>query len=386
MKKLNILYLALFIFFACCTSCYSPRYTYRVLVWQDSDYDDGKKFGYSKINKSQVAFQFAKADEEQSKKELIRLTSNVEKADFIQFLKDRGTHSFLVVRNDTILFEKYFEGDNRETLQNTFSVSKSILGLAVSKAIELGYIESTEESITKYIPELTNRNEDFDKITIGHLLTMKSGIKYSSKMGFPWLNRDNVISYYHPNLRKVALKKTEITKESNTEFQYNNYNPLLLGLIMERATKTKLSKFIETHIWTKIGTEFDARWSTDEKEFEKMESGFMATPIDMAKIGRLVLQKGMYRKSQIISEDLLTEFTKPISEMKVFEDRVWGYGHSWWSIPDGTDNPSLMANGHMGQFIFINPKTNYIIIRNGLKVGKFYDDDWTELFNNYTRK
>lgn len=382
-KKLLILILG---FAVSCTSCYSPRYTYRVLFWQQSDYDDGEKFKYATINKSVEPFYFNKSDEGQSEKELVRLTSIVKNNNFIEFLKERGTYSFLVIRNDSILIEEYFKNNTKEVLQNTFSVSKSILGLAVAKAIELGYIKDTNEPITKYVPELSKRNKNFNKITIGDLLRMKSGIEYSPKTSFPWLNRDNVMTYYHPNLRKVAINKTTIEKEPNKEFLYNNYNPLLLGLAMERATKMKLSKFIENHIWSKIGTEFDARWSTDEREFEKMESGFMASPIDMAKIGRLLLQKGMYGENQIVSEDLLKEFTTPISVMKVFEDRVWGYGHSWWSLPDDTDNPSVMANGHMGQFIFINPKTNYIIIRNGLKVGKFYDDDWAEIFKNYTKE
>ena len=368
-----------------CTCCYSPKYTYRVLVWQDSDYNDGEKFKYTTINKSDDPFKFHETNERQSVKEISDLASYVENDDFIQFLQERGTYSFLVVRNDTILIEKYFGDNNRETLQNTFSVSKSILGLAVAKAIELGYLNGTNEQITKYIPELLKRDEDFSKITIGDLLKMKSGIKYSSKTSFPWLNKDNVLTYYHPDLRKVALRNTKIDRQADEEFLYNNYNPLLLGLIMERATKMKLSKFVEQYIWKKIGTEFNARWSTDENEFEKMESGFMSTPIDMAKIGRLVLKNGNYNGAQILSHELLSEFTKQESKLEVFENRYWGYGHLWWSLPDETENPSIMANGHMGQFIFINPKTNYIIVRNGLKMGQFYDDDWTEIFNSYTK-
>ncbi len=386
MKNVRIFALSLLTLIIGCTSCYSPKYTYRVLFWQESDYDDGEKFKYATIGKSNKTFKFAEADEKQSVKELSKLANYVKNDDFIDFLQERGTYSFLVIRNDTIIVEKYFENNSRETLQNTFSVSKSILGLAVAKAIELGFLNGTNESITKYIPELAKRNEDFNKITIGDLLKMRSGIKYSHKTSFPWLNRDNVMTYYHPNLRKVAVKNTKIDNLPDQEFVYNNYNPLLLGLIMERATEMNLSKFIEEHIWTKIGAEFQARWSTDEKNFEKMESGFMAAPIDLAKIGRLMLKEGKYMENQILSQDLLREFTAPKSEMKVFEDRIWGYGHSWWSLPDGSQKPSIMANGHMGQFIFINPKTNYIIIRNGLKVGKYYDDDWAEIFKSYTQE
>lgn len=366
-------------------SCYSPKYAYRVLVWQESDYSDGEKFKYSEIKRGNKIFNFYKSDTLQTNKELQRLEAYVENNDFLDFLDQRGTYSFLVIRNDSILIEKYFNNNSRETLQNTFSVSKSILALAVAKAIELEFIKSIDEPITTYIPELIDRDANFKNITIGDLLRMRSGIKYSSKTSFPWLNRDNPMTYYHPNLRKVAINKTKIDQSPNIDFVYNNYNPLLIGLIMERATKTKLTTFIEEHLWTKIGTEYNARWSTDEQGFEKMESGFMASPIDLAKIGRLMLYHGKFNRDQILPPVILADFTNTLITIKVFEDREWGYGHFWWTLPDGTLNPSIMANGHMGQFIFINPKTNYIIIRNGLKVGKYYDDDWTELFQKYTK-
>ena len=384
MYKKSLLILAI-ISIVGCTACYSPKYTYRVLVWQESDYDDARKFKFVEINNGRDVFSFKEATKDQSEKELLRLASFVENEDFKEFLQERGTYSFIVIRNDSILVENYFKQNKKESLQNTFSISKSILSLAIAKAIELGYIKNVDESITTYIAELLARDKNFEKITIGDLLRMKSGIKYSSKTNFPWLNRDSPLTYYHPNLRKVAIKKTKIEKAPNTEFLYNNYNPLLLGLILERATNMKLSAFIEEHFWEKIGAEFGAKWSTDEKGFEKMESGFMATPIDLAKIGRLILNDGKYKNQQIIDKNLLREFTTTVSKMKVFEEREWGYGHLWWTLPDETSKPSVMANGHMGQFIFVNPKTNYIIVRNGLKKGKFYDDDWTEIFKKYTQ-
>jgi len=380
----SILFLTLLIILL--FSCYSPKYTYRVLVWQESDYEDSDKFDYSKIKNGNDVFHFTKATQEQSEKEIQRLALYVNNKDFVSFLKEKGTYSFLVIRNDSILVEHYFNQNSKANLQNTFSISKSILALAIIKSIDLKLIKSIDEPITTYIPELIERNKEFENITIGDLLRMRSGLRYSSKTNFPWVNKDSPLTYYHPNLRKIAIKKTKIEVPPDTKFLYNNYNPLLLGLIMERATSMNLSTFVEQHIWSKIGTEYEAQWSTDEKGFEKMESGFLAAPIDLAKIGRLVLHNGTYNEHQIVSRQLLKQFTTTVSTIKVFEDREWGYGHFWWTLPDETSNPSIMANGNMGQFIFINPKTNYIIIRNGLKMGKFYDDDWTEIFKNYTKQ
>jgi len=368
-----------------CHSYYPLSYIYRVLVWQESDYDDYLKFNSAHINSAESAFQFAAANTEKSATELSKLAQYIEEDDFIHFLKKRGTYAFLLIRNDSILVEEYFEHSNRQTLQNTFSVSKSILSLAIIKAIELGHIENIDEPITKYIPELLERDSAFGKIRIGDLLRMKSGINYSDDMTFPLVNCDNVLTYYHPDLRKVALKKTRIGTQPNHEFLYNNYNPLLIGLILERATTMRLSSFMEEYIWTKIGTSYPAIWSTDENDFEKMESGFMASPIDMAKVGRLLLTNGEYKGREIISKQKLAEFTYPVSKIEMPEDQLWGYSHFWWSLPDGTANPPIFANGHMGQFIYVNPKTKCIIIRNGLRQGDFYDDYWTKIFNDYCR-
>lgn len=387
MKRLLLsIFLIIVVLLGLLCAFYGPTFVYRVLVWQESDYDDGEKFPYSTISKGSEVFQFEKTDSHTEEAELSRLAIEVEEDDFKRFLEERGTYSFLIIRNDTILTEQYFNGSTRATLQNTFSVSKSILALAVLKALELGYIKDLEDSINDYVPYLGYRERDFAKISIGDLLRMKSGIKYSAETGFPWVNRDNVMTYYHPDLRYVAHEKTEINAAPDETFLYNNYNPLLIGVMMEKVTRRSISEFIEEHIWSEIGTQYDARWSTDNHAFEKMESGFMATPIDMAKIGRLLLHNGRYKDTQVLDEELLISFTEPITEIKVYEDRIWGYGHFWWSLPDESDQPSIMANGHMGQFIFINPKTNYVIIRNGLQVGKFYDDDWTEIFKAFTKE
>ena len=273
-----------------CTCCYSPQYTARVLLWQDSDYDDWKKFKSVTIKKSSNPSPF-KASSATKTSNAYKKLSKLTGQDFDQFLESKGTYSFLVIRNDSILLEKYFRNSDKSTLQNTFSISKSILSLAVLKATQVGYIKSLEDPITDYIPELMKRDPRFEKIMIKDLLKMKSGIKYSDKVSFPWINKDNPMTYYHPNLRKVAIHKTRIDHEPDSKFVYNNYNPLLLGIIMERTTQHSFSDFVETHIWSKIGTEYEAKWSTDEKGFEKLESGFMATPIDLAKIGRLILKK-----------------------------------------------------------------------------------------------
>src|SRR5580693_153901 len=99
---------------------------------------------------------------------------------------------------------------------------------------------------------------------------------------------DDDITYQHPDLRKAALQYARVEKSPGREWLYNNYNPLLLGLILERTTHTTISKYLEDRLWKKMGGD-KASWSLDENGFEKLESGINCKAYDYARIGELYL-------------------------------------------------------------------------------------------------
>ncbi|NNL16003.1 MAG: hypothetical protein HKO81_05110, partial [Flavobacteriaceae bacterium] len=119
---------------------YPPKYVYRVLVWQDADYDDYKNLKYNIIKKADKPFEFVNGSEEQRVNLLSKFQEIDEIDDFENFLETNKTYAFLVVKNDTILYEKYFNNQSREDLQTSFSASKSLLSLLVGIAIQKGKI------------------------------------------------------------------------------------------------------------------------------------------------------------------------------------------------------------------------------------------------------
>ncbi len=120
-----------------------------------------------------------------------------------KFLADTGTTAFLVIRDDALLYEGYFNGYDRESTQTSFSVAKSFVSALVGIAIEDGYIQSVDDPITKYVPGL--KRPGMDKITVRHLLTMSSGLKYSGEGGGGGPFSDDAKTYYDPSLRELAL-------------------------------------------------------------------------------------------------------------------------------------------------------------------------------------
>ncbi|WP_445382968.1 serine hydrolase domain-containing protein [Robiginitalea sp. IMCC43444] len=362
---------------------YPPKYVYRVLVWQDASYDDFKKFKFNLIEKADVPYDFINGTLQQKAK----VISEFEEIDginsFEEFLERNQTYAFLVIRNDTLLFEEYFNNQSKEQLQTSFSVSKSILSILIGLAIQDGKIESTRVPITEFIPELIDQDVRFKDISIAHLLKMKSGIAYDSEVKFPLLNCDDPLTYYFTDLQRMALNNVRIESAAGKRFKYNNYNAILLGLIIERSTGESVSDFMQKKIWKKIGTSYNASWSTDENGFEKMESGYNARPIDMAKLGRLVLNEGIWNGQALLSQSWLEESTKPYDTLTFNSGQKWGYSYMWWSVLKDSSKYDIFGNGRFGQFLYLSPENNTIIIRHGLESDNYDDDDWTELFQNY---
>ena len=163
--------------------------------------------------------------------------------DLEQFLAASDTTAFLIVRGDTLVYEGYFNGAGHDTVQTSMSVAKSVLSALVGIAIGEGRIGSVDDPITRYVPELAERDRRFEKITLRHLLTMTSGLRYEEDGG-PW--GDDTATYYAPDLRSLALRETEVVEAPGRRFHYNNFNPLLVGLALERAVEMPVATYLET--------------------------------------------------------------------------------------------------------------------------------------------
>lgn len=189
----------------------------------------------------------------------------------------------------------------------SFSVAKSFVSTLVGIAIDEGLIGSVEDPVTDYLPELAVRDPRFERITLRDLLTMSSGIRFW-ETDLPWPWTDDTCTLYGVDLRDVALNGTRIERPPGQEWHYNNYHPLLLGMVLERATGMSVSDYMATRLWQPMGAEADATWNldSDRSGFEKMESGLNAMPVDFARFGLLSLHDGEWTGTRIVSEEPIT--------------------------------------------------------------------------------
>lgn len=249
-------------------------------------------------------------------------------------------------------------------------------------------IESVQDPVTRYLPELGNRGQGFSDIRIRDLLSMCSGLRYEEDQP-PY--RDDEITYYDPDLRGAALRETEIVDQPGSRFLYNNYNPLLIGMIIERATGKTVTDFLQSELWGKIGMEFPGSWSTDSEitQFEKMESGVNARPIDFAKFGRLVMNKGRWNGRQVLSPRWIMDSTQPedkpsgyFPRWDFFESQGGYYQYFWWGMKRSGGESDFFAMGNKGQYIYLSPQKKLIIVRNGIEYG-IPSLRWPRLFYDY---
>ncbi|HET9053029.1 MAG TPA: serine hydrolase, partial [Cyclobacteriaceae bacterium] len=159
------------------------------------------------------------------------------------------------------------------------------------------------------------------------------------------------------------------------KFEYVSGNTQLLGLVLERALKNKtVTEYLQEKLWKPLGMEYDASWSLDKKKngLEKTFCCLNARARDFAKIGRLYLNKGNWNGKQIVSQ----KWVEVSTHADLTDGGASFYKYQWW-IP--SPNGDFMAEGILGQFIYVNPAKNLVIVRLGKKHG---DTDWARTFIN----
>ncbi|MCH2192940.1 serine hydrolase [Kordia sp.] len=361
--------------------CESCTMVYRSVVHGQADVTDHEWQPSVAVEKGENEFIFA-------------VKTDTELASFLdETLQGSNTNAFMVIKNDTIIYERYFNEYNENSLLTSFSVAKSFVSALVGIAQGEGLL-SENEPITTYLPELLKQDRDFEKITVKHLLNMQSGIKFDE---YPVLNPFTGMArlYYGTNIRDKILYGMTI-EEAPGRFNYRSIDTQVLGVILERVTQISVEEYLSEKLWRPLGMKSDATWTVDSKR-KKMVKSFCclnATAEDFAKLGRLYLNGGKYNGVQIVPADWVA---KTDSGKKIRSH--FGYKNKWWTgshydifdtEEEGiayakTNNKEFLgtkklkngkyvsyfqgddynALGILGQHVYVNPTENIIVVRLG---------------------
>ncbi|MFN3917624.1 MAG: serine hydrolase domain-containing protein [Flavobacteriales bacterium] len=351
------------LFFVGLTMLLSACHVGRFFVYNFANINDYKKFKNKEIKNSATKnFMFSYSMQSEYANLLKEVKKNEQTVPFEEFLKKSNTVAFLVIVKDTIHYEWYHPKHNETTRFTSFSMAKSYISALVGIAVDEGFIKSVNEPITNYIK--TFKNKGFDKITIEHVLNMRAGIKYVESYYNPFGNV--AVGYYGRHLDR-HMNKIKIKEDPDLNFEYISIATQILGVIVEEAAGKTVSAYAEEKLWKPLGTEYDASWSLDKKNGrEKAFCCINARTRDYARFGRLYLKEGNWEGSQLISKDWVKKSTQKGAYSK---DAFYAY--QWWHVPEKDKNgkqiirPDFYAQGHLGQYIYVSPSEEIIIVRLG---------------------
>lgn len=328
-------------------------------------------FPSKKIKKADQAFVFPQIRNIQLPESF---NSNGIEYNSLKFIDSSYTQGLIIIQNDTIQYENYWRGQKENVRHISWSVSKSYVSALFGIAMEEGHIQSVEQTVDEYLPEL--KVSGYAGVKIKDVLQMSTGVGFDETYSDP--NSD--INRYWDGFGNgesqdefAASLQNEI--EPGTYNHYVSINTHVLGMIIVKATGKSLTEYLQEKIWKPIGAEFDAYWIADGEGMEMALGGLNACLRDYAKLGRLYLNNGNWNGKQIIPQSWIEASTHSTEEhlqanSENSSSPTFGYGYQWW-IPDG-DQGEIMAIGVFNQHIYINPTTNTVIVKNSANKN-YYD-------------
>jgi len=363
---------------------------YRNLRYGTTRIDDFTHYPGRHLVASDTPFRFEEAETQAGVPKDIRYNG----ADWQlnDFLESTDTVAFLIIKDGKIRYERYFQGHTQNSLSQAFSASKSITSILIGAAIDDGYIQTVDQVVADFVPELAGNG--FDQVPIEDLLYMRSGMAYVEN-DIPF--GIHVLFNYTSHLEDAILD-LKMRKEYTKEFIYKTGDNALLGLILDRALGEKTTTaYTQERLWAPLGMENDGVWTLDREGdgLEKTWCCLAASARDFAKFGQLFLNRGEWNGQQILSETWIERSTV----FGAFDSATWphrfsdsgigNYGYQWWLASEEAGD--FFAWGKDGQFIYVNPAADMVIVRLGWSMGnpdgsRLGGGDWLAVFSSLAQE
>ena len=285
-----------------------------------------------------------------------------------QFLKDSWTTGLIVIQNDEIALEDYYLGNSAVTQNISWSMAKSFISALIGIAVNEGHIKSIEQSVDAYATSLGGSG--YEGVSIKNVLQMSSGVAFNEDYGdfYSDINRwGRDFSLGNSQDAFAATLKNDI--EPGTVNHYVSINTHVLGMVLTQATGRSITDYMQEKLYNPLGMEHDGLWIIDGQGMEMALGGLNLTLRDFAKLGSLYLHDGTFNGQQIVPASWVAD-SRTMDQPHLLPGNDFGYGYQWWMV--GGDSGEFMAMGVYGQYIYINPETNTVIVKNS--ANPFYID------------
>ena len=304
--------------------------------------DDAKYFNTHKVAAGDSAWQWPIHSRYNQKPLSEKLAATLSKT---------GTVAFLVIKDDSILTEHYWEGYTDSSQSNSFSMAKSITTMIAEIAIQKGILKGWHQKVKSLLPDL--KGPHADELELWHLSTMSSGLDWDESYKNPLAITAK--AYYGDHVDQIMLT-LPIADEPGKKFIYQSGNTELLGMCIMKATGKSFAELASEWLWKPLQAQHDAKWHTDPQGTELCYCCFNTDARDFARFGRMMLHRGNWNGTQILDSSFVRMATTPVLSLN--------YGYSFWL--DDTHGTRVFAQrGILGQYIITIPEYHTVVVRLG---------------------
>lgn len=273
--------------------------------------------------------------------------------------KETQTVAFVLIKNDSVYFEKYYDGYGTDSKSNSFSVAKSFVSALLGKAIAQGYIQSLDQKVIDFLPKL--KGPYADQVTVGDLSSMASGQRWGEAYYSPL--SVTTAAYFVEDLDQLILEQP-IDEIPGKEYIYKSGTTQLLGMVLAQATGKNLTDYLYETLWDPMGAEYVSYWQVDsaKKGSEKAYCCIASNAKDFARMAKLYKDYGKWDGEVLLDSTFVTKSLKA----RFPESPEYGYG--WW-LKEYKGHNVFMMRGHLGQYVITFPEENLILVRLGHSKG-----------------
>nr|WP_315484252.1 serine hydrolase [uncultured Undibacterium sp.] len=286
-----------------------------------------------------------------------------------QYLEWNQVAGLLILKDGQIQLEKYRYGNSAQTRWMSMSIAKSITSTLIGAAIKQGKIRHIDDPVIKYIPEL--KESAYQQVTVRDVLTMSSGLRWNEAYTDPRSDRRKLLEAQIAQVPGSAMRVMASLPQASvpgSRFNYSTGETQIAAQLLRNAIGMPLSAYLQERIWSKYGMEADATWWLDSPNgVEIGGSGFSATLRDYGRFGLFMLGGGLAAKELILPTAWTYEAGTP---KRLRQGDFIPYGYLWWPVnsEQGFQDGAYTAVGIHGQYLYLNPRNNLVIVVWGAQV------------------
>jgi CubicO group peptidase (beta-lactamase class C family) len=307
--------------------------------------------------------------------------------------KHGDIHSFLLAKDSLLVVEEYFADNGRkygpfvtrlfrERPHHLASTTKAFTSTLVGIAIDRGFIKDTEEPIYTYLPAYASSfSEEKKRIRISHMLTMTPGFEWR-QFGVSDDRNDGMAMWGTDDVIRYVLQKPLETRPGEV-FNYTNGVPTVMGAVIKNATGVDVTAFAEESLFRPLGISRFV-WTSYPDGSLETDGGLALRSRDLAKLGQLFLNRGVWHGQRIVSEEWIHESTR--ERLRFGKSLRWGYGLYWMQADtkvNGKMVHSFFAPGDGNQILAVFPDLHVVVVFTAGTYGKDPKPSYYELFEEF---